>query len=94
MSRLQGPGSIALLAAVLILAAGCASESEVGGAEETEMGWVEHAAMIGLEIEADPDATEEILERHGIDADEFEEMLLEISKDEELRKAYNARLGD
>jgi len=84
---------IALLALVLILFAGCVSDPDVDGSAEEGPGLVERAAMIALEIEADPDATEEILQRHGLEAEAFEEMLLEISQDEELRKAYNARLG-
>ncbi len=79
-------------ALVATLFGGCAASPEDAAVEE-QPDLVERAATIALEIEAAPEATEEILERHGLDVEEFEEMLMTISEDEELRKAYNARLG-
>ena len=51
---------------------------------------VDHAVAIAKEIEAEPDATEEILARHGLDVEQFEAMLYEIGSDPELSKAYSA----
>jgi len=90
---------LSLLALTLVAMPRCGGGEETGQAYEPaaeasgEASLVERAATIALEIEADPDATEQILERHGVTAEEFEEMMLEISKDEQLRKEYNARLG-
>ena len=98
MKRLLRVTPIALLALMLILPAGCGSEIESDGSTyepaHEEAGLAERAATIALEIESDPDATEEVLKRHGVTAEEFEEMLMEISMDEVLRKEYNTRLGN
>jgi hypothetical protein len=53
---------------------------------------VQKAVAIAKEIEADPDAAEEVLERHGLDVEQFEGMIYEISADPELSRAYNAAL--
>lgn len=50
---------------------------------------VQHAVAIAREIEATPDDTDAILERHGLTVETFEDMMYEISADPALSKAYN-----
>ena len=47
------------------------------------------AIAIAKEIEADPDAAEEILARHGLDAEGFEAMMYDIADDPEKSREYN-----
>lgn len=94
MTRPRGFVLVGLLALGLALFAGCYSEPEESAVVANEVDLVERTATIALEIESDPESTEQILERHGLTADEFEEMLMEISEDEEMRKVYNARIGN
>jgi len=55
---------------------------------------VQRAAEIARAIEADPDSAEQILQDQGLTAEQFEEMIYEISADPELSKAYEAALAD
>jgi len=94
-SRFSAAGMILLLAFGV---AGCESQPQQAAetpAHETQSALpdvVEKAVTIAKEIEADPDAVEEILERHGLDAEQFENMIYEISSDPELSRAYNAAM--
>lgn len=47
------------------------------------------AIAVAKEIEADPDAAEDILARHGLDAEAFEAMMYDIADDPEKSRAYN-----
>ena len=82
---------------LLLLLAGCAAGTQQGGAgaeatadETPEV--VRQAVAITQEIEADPDAADQILARHGLTVEQFEEMMYEISSDPALSRAYNAQI--
>ncbi|MDH3784641.1 MAG: hypothetical protein OEV00_04840 [Acidobacteriota bacterium] len=92
MRRKRGALTVVLL--IVLAMAGCAGDAVNDASPPEEPGLAEHAAAIALEIEADPDSTEQILERYGLSAEEFENMLLEISEDEAMREAYTALVGD
>ena len=90
-----------LLVGCCLIVAGCAApEPEPPAQEEAAVeapapnDLVQKAVEIAKAIEADPDATEQILEGHGLTADEFEQMMFEISADPELSKAYEAALAE
>ena len=96
-TRLSAMGTILLLLLAVGIA-GCespprqAAEAPAEEASAAPPDLVQQAVAIAREIEAEPDAVEEILERHGLDAERFEEMIYEISGDPELSRAYNAAL--
>ena len=54
---------------------------------------VQKAVAVARAIEEEPDQVEAILERNGLDAEGFEELMYRISSDSELRAAYNAALS-
>jgi hypothetical protein len=86
--------------ALFVFSLGCAgSEPEPAVEAEPEAGsvtaaepedLVTRAAEIAAAIEADPDGAEEILQRHEVTIEEFEQMMFEIAADPELSKAYEA----
>lgn len=82
-----------------LIVAGCAAPEPEQPAQETAVtdvasDVVQRAVAIAKAIEADPDATEQILETHGLTADDFEQMMYEISADPALSKAYEAGLAE
>lgn len=90
--------SVLLLTVALTLATGCSgSEPDTAGAAagvEGEVDLVTRAATIARAIEADPDAADAILERHGVSVEDFEQMMYDISADPALAKAYEAAMGE
>jgi hypothetical protein len=88
-----------LLIACCLIVAGCATPEPEAPAQEAAVAdaptdVAQKAAEIAKAIEADPDATEQILEGRGLTVDEFEQMMYEISADPELSKAYEAALAE
>lgn len=53
---------------------------------------VRTAVGIARELEADPEAAEAILERHGMTTEEFDEMMYDIAADPELARQYREAL--
>ena len=95
---------MAMLAAALLPAACGAYETEKAESAGTAGAVEQHAiapaadlsekvriaAAIATEIESQPDQAEEILARHDITADSFEQLMYEIAADPQLSKAYEA----
>ena len=89
--------ALVVLSLLLLLLAGCAAGTQQSGADTAATAdetpeIVRQAVAITQEIEADPDAVEQILERHGLSVEQFEEMMYEISSDPALSRAYNSRI--
>lgn len=58
-----------------------------------EVGKVARAANIARELRANPDGAEAILERHGMDAEDWGTLMVEIAADPAMSKAFQDALG-
>lgn len=90
-----------LLIGCCLIVAGCAAPEPEPPAQEEAVAdvaapndVVQKAVEIAKAIEADPDATEQVLQDHGLTVEEFEQMMYEIGADPELTKAYEAALAE
>ena len=88
-----------LLIGCCLIVAGCAAPEPEPPAQEAAVAdatpdVVLRAVEIAKAVEADPDATEQILEGHGLTVEQFEQMMYEIGADPELTKAYEAALAE
>ena len=85
---------------ILLFSHGCtsSSSSEKTAAVETleervdlpSLERVREAAQMAVAIEREPARLAEILEAHGMTADEFQDLLYEIAQDPELTRAFEA----
>jgi hypothetical protein len=81
---------------LFLLGAGCAGPGDEQKTEPAAQTGdiVSQAAEIARAIEADPDTAEQVLERHDLTVEEFEQMMYEIRADPELSKAFEAAVAD
>lgn len=76
---------------VCLLAIGCGS-SQTNTAQTPDQK-VALAATIAKEIQAHPDQGTEILKKHNLTQDQFENLLYEIAADAELTQKYQTALN-
>jgi hypothetical protein len=79
--------SMMLLLLLPILVSGC------GGTDDGEAAAPEkavQAAAIADEIAADPDSFDQVLTKHGMTAEQFQDLMFEIAEDDVLSAAYEA----
>ena len=92
--------SLIVIAALTLLmsAGGCVGENggpdgEPSVSSDQGTDRVSQAVIIAKEIRSNPDAAQAILERHGMNAEQFEALMFEIAEDEEMSRAYSAAMG-
>ncbi len=71
-----------LLVMILLISA-CAPRTTTIGLNAEEL------ALIAAEIEHNPDAYEEILDRHDLDPREFEQAIREVAEDPDMARKYS-----
>jgi len=92
---------IALFIVLALTLSGCGGESydqgdaqqAVEAAAETVHDVVDQAVAVARDLESEADSAEQVLEKHGITAEKFEELLYEISSDSKLAKKFREALG-
>jgi hypothetical protein len=63
------------------------------GLSAAESAKVETAAAVARELRSNPAAADEVLRRHGMTEQRFEELMYEIAEDPEMSEAYAKRVG-
>jgi hypothetical protein len=95
-THLLSRGELALVIALGLAVSAAAHSSDTesappaADADAPAMEMVQKALTIAREIEANPDQGEQILESHGMTAESFQALMVEIAEDPAMAEAYAA----